>query len=275
MREASRLANRPGNAEGRKVKPIEAMNRFRVDGKTAIVTGATTGIGRAAAIGLAEAGANVAVLGRTRNPTDTCDQIRAFGRECLPLQGDLCDRGFLAQTVDCVVKRWGRVDILVNSAGMTIRTPAAHFAEADWDKVISLNLTALFRMCQEAGRHMIEQGSGKIINVASIISFSGGINVPAYAASKGGVAQVTKALANEWAQFKVNVNAIAPGYILTEMTQSLHDDPARSREITGRVPAQRWGTPEDLVGAVTFLASPASDFVNGHILVVDGGWMAR
>jgi 2-deoxy-D-gluconate 3-dehydrogenase len=251
------------------------MDRFRLDGKVAIVTGGTLGIGRAAALGMAEAGADIVVLGRSQDPEETCKAIRALGREALPFQGDVCEGTFAERVISETLAHWGHLDILVNSAGIQIRAPSVDYAEADWDRVISLNLTALFRMCQRVGRRMIQQKSGKIINIASVVSFSGGINIPAYAASKGGVAQVTKTLANEWARFNINVNAVAPGYTLTDMTQTIHDDPVRSAEILGRTPAQRWGTPEDLVGAVIFLASPASDFVNGHVLVVDGGWMAR
>jgi 2-deoxy-D-gluconate 3-dehydrogenase len=251
------------------------MNKFRLDGKVAIVTGATNGIGHAAALGLAEAGADVVVLGRSQDPESTCAAIRALGRESLGFQGDLCDGGFSDHVIQKTMERWGHIDILVNSAGMTVRTPAVDFAESDWDRVLGLNLTAMFRMCQRVGRQMIKQRSGKIINIASIVSFIGGMRIPAYAASKGGVAQMTKALANEWAPFQVNVNAIAPGYIETEMTQALSNDPVRSKEILDRIPAQRWGRPDDLVGATVFLASAAADFIHGHILVVDGGWMAR
>lgn len=251
------------------------MDRFRLDGKVAIVTGGTAGIGRAAALGMAEAGADIVVLGRSQDPEETCKAIRILGREALAFQGDICDSAFAEFVVHEALAHWGHLDILVNSAGMTIRTSSVDYAEADWDRIIGLNLTALFRMCQRVGRQMIQQKSGKIINIASIMSFVGGINIPAYVASKGGVAQVTKALANEWAPFNINVNAIAPGYILTGMTQPLYDDPIRSREIISRAPAQRWGKPEDLVGAVIFLASPASDFVHGHVILVDGGWMAR
>lgn len=251
------------------------MDRFSLNGKVAIVTGATRGIGRAIALGLAEAGADVVVLGSSQSPDETSKRILELGRTSLALQGDLTDGLFREQVVDEVLNRWNRVDVLVNNAGVQVRAPAADFSEADWDRVVGLNLTALFRMCQRVGREMIKQQSGKIINIASIMSFAGGNMIPAYVASKGGVAQVTKALANEWARFNVNVNAIAPGYILTDMTQALHEDPVRSKEITDRVPAQRWGKPEDLQGAVLFLASPASDFVHGHIMVVDGGWMAR
>jgi 2-deoxy-D-gluconate 3-dehydrogenase len=251
------------------------MDRFRLDGKVAIVTGGTAGIGRAGALGMAEAGADIVVLGRSHDPEETCAAIRKFGRKAVGFQGEVCDGAFVARVIDETVAQWGHIDILVNSAGLQIRAPSIDYPEADWDKVISLNLTALFRMCQRVGRQMIQQKSGKIINIASVVSFSGGINIPAYAASKGGVAQVTKSMANEWARFNINVNAIAPGYTLTEMTQTVHDDPVRSPEILTRIPAQRWALPEDLTGAVVFLASPASDFVHGHVLVVDGGWMSR
>ncbi len=251
------------------------MDRFNLDGKVAIVTGAATGIGRAAAIGLAEAGADVVVLGNTHNPEDTCGAIRALKRRALGLQGDICDSEFVEKVIAETLASWKHIDILVNAAGVTVRTPAVDFARADWERVIELNLSALFRMCQRVGREMLKQRSGKIINIASIAGFIGGVTIPAYAASKGGVLQVTRSLANEWARHNVNVNAIAPGYIETNMTQPLKEDPIRSKEILDRVPAQRWGVPEDLIGAVIFLASPASDFVHGHPLVVDGGWMGR
>lgn len=251
------------------------MDRFRVDGKVAIVTGATRGIGRAAAVGLAEAGADVVALGNARSPEGTCQQIAKLGRKALGFQGDLSDRPFREKVVSETLAQWGHIDILVNNAGTTVRTPAVDFSEADWDRVIDVNLTAVFRMCQLVGRQMLKQKSGKIINIASLQSFTGGITIPAYAASKGGVAQVTKALANEWARQNVNVNAIAPGYILTELTQPLYDDPVRTKEILDRIPVQHWGSPEDLKGPVVFLASPASDFMHGQIMLVDGGWMAR
>lgn len=251
------------------------MKMFGLGGKVAIVTGATGGIGRAAALGLAEAGAHVVALGKTKDPEVTCKEVRALGRESMGFQGDIAEGRFLDRVVCETLARWNHIDVLVNSAGMAVRAPAADFSDTDWDKVIDLNLTSLFRLCQRVGRQMIKQKSGKIINIASILSFVGGINVPAYAASKGGVAQVTKALANEWAPFQVNVNAIAPGYIATDLTEPLYNDPQRSKEIISRIPAGRWGRSEDLVGAVVFLASPASDWVHGHVLVVDGGWMAR
>ncbi len=248
---------------------------FNLDGSVALVTGAATGIGQAAALALAEAGADVAVLGHSHDPGETRQGVEAAGRGSISFQGNLSDAGFRDRVVTDLLERWGRIDILVNNAGTIARAPAVDFSEADWDRVIELNLTTLFRLCQRVGRLMIERKRGKIINIASLLSFSGGITVPAYAASKGGVAQVTKALANEWARFNVNVNAIAPGYILTELTRSLYEDPVRSRQINDRIPAGRWGDPVDLKGAITFLASRASDYVNGHVLVVDGGWMAR
>ena len=251
------------------------LDAFNLDGKIALVTGGATGIGRAAALALAEAGADVAVIGHAHEPQEAVRAAEALGRHALGYRGDVTQAGFREQVVDDLLARWGRIDILVNNAGTTTRAPAVDYPEADWDRVIELNLTSLYRLCQRVGRLMLAQKRGKIINIASLLAFSGGITVPAYAASKGGVAQITKALANEWAPFNVNVNAIAPGYILTTLTQPLYDDPVRSRQINERIPAGRWGNPDDLKGAVVFLASRASDYVHGHVLVVDGGWMAR
>jgi 2-deoxy-D-gluconate 3-dehydrogenase len=253
----------------------EQVNPFRLDGKVALVTGASRGIGQASAVALAAAGANVAVLGNSRLPEETRNAIEGLGRESIALQGDLTTEKFREEALARVFETWGRIDILLNNAGTQIRTPAVDFAPEDWDRVISVNLTSVFRMCQLAGRHMLKQGSGKIINIASVQSFTGGLTIPAYAASKGGVAQITKALANEWARHNVNVNAIAPGYILTDLTRPLFEDPIRSKEFMERIPVQRWGKPEDIGGTVVYLASQASDFVHGHILLVDGGWMAR
>jgi 2-deoxy-D-gluconate 3-dehydrogenase len=250
-------------------------NDFSLNGQTALVTGAATGIGRGAALALAEAGADVAIVARSHDPAPTRDEIEKLGRRSLAFQGDITDPGFRNSMVERMLSEWGHIDILVNNAGTTARAPAVDFSESDWDRVLELNLTVLFRLCQRVGRVMIEQKHGKIINIASLLSFSGGITVPAYAASKGGVAQVTKALANEWAKFGVNVNAIAPGYILTDLSRALYDDPVRSRQILERIPAGRWGNPDDMKGAVVFLASRASDYVHGNILLVDGGWMAR
>jgi 2-deoxy-D-gluconate 3-dehydrogenase len=251
------------------------LDTFKLDGCVALVTGGATGLGRAAALGLAEAGADVAVLGRTHDPAETRQAIEALGRHALSFRGDLTTPVFRNLVVDDILRRWGRIDILVNNAGTIARGPAADADESEWDRVLELNLTTLFRMCQRVGRVMLEQKRGKIINLASLLSFSGGVNVISYAASKGGVAQITKALANEWAKSGVNVNAIAPGYMLTEFTRILYEDPVRSRQINERIPAGHWGQPDDLKGAVVFLASRASDYVHGHVLVVDGGWMAR
>jgi 2-deoxy-D-gluconate 3-dehydrogenase len=248
---------------------------FRLDGLAALVTGAATGIGAAIATALAEAGADVACHGNNRPPDATCERVRALGRRALPLRGDLAERETPAILVDAAAGAFGRIDILVNNAGLIKRAPAVEVPADEWETVIQVNLTSVFRMCQEAGRRMLAQGRGKIVNVASLLSFQGGITVPAYAASKGGVAQLTKALANEWAARGVNVNAIAPGYVRTENTAALQKDPTRSRQILERIPAGRWAEPEDLGGAAVFLSAPASDYINGHVLVVDGGWMGR
>ena len=249
---------------------------FKLEGKVALVTGATTGLGQAMAIALAEAGADVACHGNTRSPDATCSTVREIGRRTLAISGDLSKpetpRAVFAQTREY----FGRVDILVNNAGTIRRAPAIEYSDEDWATVIEVNLSSVFRLAQEAGRHMIEtRNGGKIINIASLLSFQGGITVPAYAASKGGVAQLTKALANEWAKHRINVNAIAPGYMRTDNTAALQKDETRNRQILERIPAGRWGEPKDLGGAAVFLASAASDYVHGHILVVDGGWMGR
>ena len=251
------------------------LDAFRLDGKVALVTGASAGLGAAVAVALAEAGADVACHGNTRAPDATCALVEAAGRRCLGVSGDLSDRETPARLVPRVLEEFGRLDVLVNNAGTIRRSPAVDYSEDDWTFVLEVNLSSVFRLSQLAGRHMVERGSGKIVNIASLLSFQGGLTVPAYAASKGGVAQLTKALANEWASKGVNVNAIAPGYMRTDNTAALQADETRNRQILERIPAARWGEPSDLTGAAVFLASPASDYVNGHVLVVDGGWMAR
>jgi 2-deoxy-D-gluconate 3-dehydrogenase len=247
---------------------------FDLSGKVAIVTGANTGIGQAIAVALAEAGADVALAGRS--PADeTAARIRELGRGAVPIEADLATTGPVQKVVDETLGAFGRLDILVNNAGIIRRADAVDFSEADWDAVLDTNLKSLFFLCQAAGRHMLGQGSGKIVNIASLLSFQGGIRVPSYAAAKSGVAGLTRALANEWAGRGVNVNAIAPGYIATNNTAALQADETRNRQILERIPAGRWGDPKDIAGAAVFLASSAADYVNGHVLAVDGGWLGR
>ncbi|MGE3840835.1 MAG: 2-dehydro-3-deoxy-D-gluconate 5-dehydrogenase KduD [Vicinamibacterales bacterium] len=254
-----------------------AVNLFSLEGRVALVTGASRGLGAGMALGLARAGASLVLVDRGEPSTDTANAIcAATGTSPLLLTADLADRSSTDALVGRVVDSRGRLDILVNNAGIIRRAPAVDHQDADWDDVIEVNLTSVFRLCRAAGRHMLARGGGgKIINVASLLAFQGGITVPGYAAAKGGVAQLTKALANEWAGSGINVNAIAPGYMATDNTTALRADGARFRQITERIPAGRWGTPDDLAGVAVFLASPASDYVHGHVLVVDGGWMGR
>jgi 2-deoxy-D-gluconate 3-dehydrogenase len=249
---------------------------FSLEGKRALVTGASRGLGQAIAVALAEAGADVVCASTRRSGTDeTAARIRALGREAWQVEADHADRASVLEMADEAERLAGRIDVLVNNAGTIRRHPAADFPLEEWDAVIRTNLDSVFVLSQRFGRGMVERGAGKIVNVASLLSFQGGITVPAYTASKHAVAGLTKALANEWARHGVQVNAVAPGYMQTDNTQALRDDPARAEQILARIPAGRWGTPEDLAGAVVFLASPASDYVNGHVLVVDGGWMGR
>ena len=252
------------------------FDKFKLDGKIALVTGASVGLGAAMAIGLAEAGADVVTHCHFAGEADeTCQKVSGLGRKTISLAGDMADKDVPKNLIKQVIEQFGRIDILINNAGMIRRSPAVDFSEEDWTQVLEVNLSSIFRLSQAAGRQMIEQGAGKIINVASLLSFQGGITVPAYTASKSGVAGLTKALANEWAKYNINVNAIAPGYMATNNTTALRADETRNRQILERIPAGRWGEPEDLVGAAVFLASAASDYVQGHILTVDGGWMAR
>ena len=252
------------------------IDLFSLKGKNALVTGSQTGLGAGMAIGLAQAGANVVVHGiNTKGIAEVCEAVRAAGARPVEAVADVSDAKACAELVEFTVKELGSIDILINNAGIIRRAPAAEFSEKDWADVIEINLTAVFRFCQLAGRHMLAQGSGKIINVASLLAFQGGITVPAYAAAKGGVAQITKSLANEWASKGINVNAIAPGYMATDNTAALRADATRSRQIMERIPAGRWGTPQDLAGVAVFLASHASDYIHGTVLTVDGGWMGR
>lgn len=250
-------------------------DQFKLDDKVALVTGASRGLGAEIAVALAEAGADVAVHGNTRSPEATSRRIRDLGRRVLPVAGDLADPEVPERLVEETVGGLGTLDVLVNNAGTIRRAPAAETTDEDWLAVIDVNLHGVFRACRAAGGHMLEKGRGKIVNIASLLSFQGGVTVPAYAASKGGVAQLTRALANEWAGRGVNVNAIAPGYMRTDNTAALQADATRNRQILERIPAGRWGEPSDLAGAAVFLASAASDYVHGHVLVVDGGWMGR
>ncbi len=252
------------------------LDLFSLEGKRALVTGASQGLGQAMAEALASAGAEVVCAGLRPGEADgTVAAIRSAGGRAHAVAADLGDRAAALALADHAEALVGGIDILVNNAGTIRRHPASEFPLEDWDLVLRVNLDAVFLLSQRFGRAMIARGGGKIINTASLLAFSGGITVPAYTASKHAVAGVTRALANEWARHNVNVNAIAPGYMVTDNTRALRDDPVRTQEITARIPAGRWGQPTDLAGAVIFLASPASDYVNGHVLVVDGGWMAR
>ena len=252
------------------------QNTFGVKGKVAIVTGATRGLGQAMALGLGRAGAKIVAVGSAiKNLDNTVKLLEDEGIEVLALACDQRDPVQIKATIAAAVERFGSIDVLVNNAGTIKRSPADVHSDDDWLDVIETNLNGVFRFCRDVGKHMINQGGGKIINIASLLSFSGGITVPGYAASKGGVAQLTKALANEWADKNLQVNAIAPGYFSTDNTENIRNDKTRFDSISARIPAGRWGDPEDLVGAVVFLSSNASNYVNGHVMLVDGGWMAR
>jgi 2-deoxy-D-gluconate 3-dehydrogenase len=250
------------------------VNPFELGGRVAAVTGANTGLGRAIAEALAGAGADVALVGRS-DPSETLAAMQALGRRAMWVKADLGRRPDYSAIVAEITGNLGGLHILVNNAGIIRRANAIDFTESDWDAVLDVNLKSVFFLSQAAARHMIPAGGGKIINIASMLSFQGGIRVPSYTASKSGVAGLTRLLANEWASQGINVNAIAPGYFATNNTAALQADARRNAEILGRIPAGRWGNPQDLGGAAVFLASRAADYVHGVILPVDGGWLAR
>jgi 2-deoxy-D-gluconate 3-dehydrogenase len=253
------------------------LDKFKLDGKIALVTGASGGLGQAMAVALAQAGADVACHCHfAGEAAKTCAAIEKSGGQTHEVFGDMSNKDVPKRLVEQVIEKFGKIDVLINNAGMIRRAPAVDFSEEDWADVLEVNLSSVFRLSQAAGKQMIEQDTGgKIVNIASLLSFQGGVTVPAYTASKSGVAGLTKAFANEWAKHNINVNAIAPGYMATNNTTALRADETRNRQILERIPAGRWGSAEDLAGAAVFLASPASDYLQGHILVVDGGWMAR
>lgn len=251
------------------------LDAFNLQGKVALITGCDTGLGQGMALGLAEAGCDIIGVGR-KPPHETAQKVQAIGRRFHAVQADLSQPATIPGVVEQAVKHGGKIDILVNNAGTIRRADALAFSEKDWDDVMNLNIKSLFFLSQAVAKQFISQNSGgKIINIASMLSFQGGIRVPSYTASKSAVLGVTRLMANEWATHRINVNAIAPGYMATNNTQQLREDEARNREILDRIPAGRWGTPEDLQGAAVFLASAASDYINGYTIAVDGGWLAR
>ncbi|WP_240008692.1 2-dehydro-3-deoxy-D-gluconate 5-dehydrogenase KduD [Pseudaquidulcibacter saccharophilus] len=250
------------------------MNLFDLSGKTALVTGANTGLGQGMALALASAGADIVSAG-VSPADDTGEKVKALGRKFIDVSADLSSLEPVEKIVEAAKSEFGKIDILINNAGLIRREDSVNFSEKDWDDVMNVNIKGAFFLSQRVGREMIAQGYGKIINVASMLSFQGGIRVPSYTASKSAIAGITRLLANEWASKGININAIAPGYMATDNTAQLRDDEKRSSEILSRIPAGRWGLPSDLGGAVIFLASSASDYVNGAIIPVDGGWLAR
>jgi 2-deoxy-D-gluconate 3-dehydrogenase len=256
---------------------MKVLDLFTLKGKTALVTGCNKGIGMSMAVALAEAGADIIGVSNSMpsSGSEIEDLVKATGQNFKPYQADLSDRQSLKDFISKLLSENPRIDILINNAGMIMRAPAAEHSDEYWDKVLSLNLDAQFILTREIGKKMLEQGSGKIIFTASLLSFQGGVFVPGYAASKGAIASLIKAFANEWASQGINVNGIAPGYIATDNTEALRADAERSKAILSRIPANRWGEPEDFKGITVFLASAASDYVNGTIVTVDGGWMGR
>jgi 2-deoxy-D-gluconate 3-dehydrogenase len=252
-----------------------SMDFFRLDGKVAIVTGGNTGLGQGYAVALAKAGADLFIVAYSEGWDETRNLIEKEGRKVYFLQGDITKKGTVNEIVKTCLEVYGKIDILVNNAGTIRRAPLLEYKEEDWNAVIDLNLNAQYFLSQKVAKVMVEQKSGKIINVASMLSFQGGKFVPPYTASKHGVAGITKAFANELAEHNIQINAIAPGYIATSNTAPIRENAARNEEILSRIPAGRWGTPFDLMGTIVFLASRASDYMNGHILAVDGGWLVR
>lgn len=252
------------------------LDQFKLDGKVAIVTGSERGLGRGMAVALAQAGADIVGVTYAENAPETAAAIEAVGRKYVHIQANLISIEPVPRIVETALKAFGHIDILVNNAGIITRNDSVDFTEKEWDDVMNINLKSAFFLCQAVARQFIAQGKGgKIVNVASMLSFQGGIRVPSYTASKSGVKGITMLMANEWAKHGINVNAIAPGYMATDNTTQLRADEARSAEILGRIPAGRWGLPEDLGGAVVFLASKAADYINGYTVAVDGGWLAR
>jgi len=252
------------------------LDEFKLSGKVALVTGCSTGLGQGMAIGLAEAGADIVGIDYKVDPAKTKKAIEEQGRGFLYLEENLLSIEPVNRIIESVVKEFGKIDILVNNAGIIRRADALEFSEEDWDDVLNINLKTVFFLCQAAARQFVKQNTpGKIINVASMLSFQGGIKISSYTASKSGVMGITRLLANEWAKYNINVNAIAPGYMATNNTAPLRKDKERSAEILKRISAGRWGTPEDLKGIAVFLSSRASDYVNGYTIAVDGGWLAR
>ena len=252
------------------------LDAFRLDGKVAIVTGSERGLGRGMAVALAQAGADIVGVTYVDAAPETAAAVQAAGRKYLHVKADLSSTEPVARIVETALAAFGRIDILLNNAGMITRNDSIAFTEKEWDDVMNVNLKTAFFLCQAVAKRFIEQGSGgKIINIASMLSFQGGIRVPSYTASKSGIKGITMLMANEWAKHGICVNAIAPGYLATDNPAQLRADAGRSAEILARIPAARWGTPEDLGGAVVFLASRAADYVNGYTLAVDGGWLAR
>lgn len=251
------------------------LDKFRLDGKTALVTGSNRGIGQAAAVGLASAGADIIGVSRSGDFDETKKLIKPTGKKFTSYSCDFSDRKAVYGFVEKVKEENPQIDILLLNAGTIMRAPVAEHSDEYWDKVIEVNLNTQFILAREFGKEMVERGYGKIVSIASLLSFQGGITVPGYAASKGGIKQLTMAFSNEWASKGVNVNAVAPGYIATDNTKELREDPERNKEIVDRIPAGRWGEPEDLMGTIVFLCSDASNYINGTTVIVDGGWMGR